>query len=66
MPNFSVYAAAITSYIVATFAIFFDAAAAHGGTVATILGFILLLARLVQEVPKAYKVIFKIKDKIND
>lgn len=62
MHNIHYYAAAVTSYIVAVYSMFFSTVSEHGGTIVSFLGFVLLLARLVQEVPKAYRAIFPKKE----
>lgn len=55
MQSFQEYAAAATSYTVALIALF----APYMGGIVSLLGFVLLLARLVQELPKAYRVIMR-------
>ena len=61
MHTVSHYAAAVTSYIVAIVSIFYTSAIENYSAIAAVLGFLLLVARLVQELPKAWKVIFKRK-----
>lgn len=66
MQTIHVYAAAVTSYIVAIISMFFASALENYSTIAAVLGFLLLVARLVQEVPKAWEVVFPKKKKLND
>lgn len=49
----------VVTYSIAIIAFFFNTAITYGGTIASLLGFVLLLAKLVQEVPKAYAVLFR-------
>lgn len=51
------YGAAITSYVTALLVLVMD----HSSTIMSALGFVLLIARLIQELPRAYRVIFKRK-----
>lgn len=53
MQSFQEFCAALTSYVIALFSIFAD----HSSTIVSLLGFVLLCARLIVELPKAYKVI---------
>lgn len=66
MEQISYWAAAITTYAVAIISICFTEAITHSSEIAAVLGFVLLLARLVQEVPKAWKAVFKDKDTKDD
>lgn len=62
MHSFSHYAAAVTSYIVAFVSIFYTSAIENYSAIAAVLGFVLLIARLVQELPKAWVVVFNRKN----
>lgn len=53
MQTFQDYAAAAATYVAALLALFVE----HSSTIVQVLGFILLVARLVQEVPRAMTVI---------
>lgn len=55
MQTFDNYAAAATSYVAALLALCVD----HSSTIIQFLGFVLLVARLVKEVPAAYNMIVK-------
>lgn len=66
MQSISTFAAAVTTYIVAYISIFYTSAIENYSTIAAVLGFILLLARLVQEIPRAYRVIFPKKKDYDD
>lgn len=57
MQTIHTYAAAVTSYVVAVVSIFYTSAIENYSTVAAILGFVLLVARLIQELPKAWAVL---------
>lgn len=59
--NITDHAAAVLTYVVAVVSMFFSGLISNYSTIAAVLGFILLVARLVQEVPKAWRVIFKRK-----
>lgn len=62
MPHtFTEHATAATTYVIAFVSMFFSGLISNYSTIAAVLGFILLVARLVQEVPKAWRVIFKRK-----
>lgn len=58
MQTVSTYAAAATSYVVALFGIFYASVLENYSGIAALLGLVLLLARLVQEVPKAWRILF--------
>lgn len=62
MEQLSYYAAAVTTYAVAIISIFFTEAITHSSEIAAVLGFVLLLARLAQELPKAWKALFGKKE----
>lgn len=66
MQTIQLYAAAVTTYIVAIISMFFSSALENYSTIAAILGFLLLLARLVQEIPKAWQVLFPKKKTLDD
>lgn len=53
MQTFEDYAAAATSYLAAALALFVE----HSSDVVKVLGFVLLVARLIKEVPSAYRTI---------
>lgn len=55
MQTFNDYAAAATSYVAALLALFVD----HSNTIIQVLGFVLLVARLIKEVPAAIKMVLK-------
>lgn len=65
MQTINTYAAAVTTYLVAFISMFFASALENYSTIAALLGFLLLVARLVQELPKAWQVLFP-KKKTND
>lgn len=54
MQTFEDYAAAVSTYVAAFLAL----AVEHSSTIVQVLGFILLVARLVQELPRAATVIY--------
>jgi cation transport ATPase len=56
------YATAVTSYVIAVVSMFYSSALENYSTVAALLGFLLLVARLVQELPKAWQVLFPKKN----
>ena len=66
MQTVSTYAAAVTTYIVAFISMFFSSALENYSTIAALLGFLLLVARLVQEVPKAWAILFPKKKSHDD
>lgn len=66
MQTIHTYAAAVTSYVVAVVSIFYTGVIENYSTIAAILGFILLVARLIQEVPRAWEVLTKKKKKTDD
>lgn len=66
MQTISNYAAAATTYIVAVISMFYASALENYSHIAAVLGFLLLVARLIQEVPKAWEVVFKKKKKTPD
>jgi hypothetical protein len=53
MQTFQDYVAAATSYFAAALALCVD----HSNTIIQILGFVLLVARLIKEVPSAYRTV---------
>jgi hypothetical protein len=64
--SFSTYATAATTYIIAIVSMFFAGFISYYSHIAAVLGFLLLIARLVQEVPKAWNVLFKKANKYDD
>jgi len=63
--SISTYATTATTYIIAIVSMFFAGFISYYSHIAAVLGFLLLIARLVQEVPKAWNVLFK-KEKKDD
>jgi hypothetical protein len=61
--TYSTYAAAATTYIVAVISMFYSSALENYSSIAAVLGFLLLVARLIQELPKAWEVLFRKKKK---
>lgn len=55
MQTYHDYAAAASTYVAACLALFVE----HSSTVVQVLGFILLVARLIQELPRAATVIYR-------
>jgi hypothetical protein len=51
--SFNEYAAAGTTYLAAALALLVD----HSNTIMQVLGFVLLVARLIKEVPSAYRIV---------
>ena len=60
--SISDYATAAITYIIALVSMFFAGFISYYSHIAAVLGFILLIARLIQEVPKAWNVLFKRKE----
>ena len=62
----SAYAAAAATYTIAIVSMFFAGFISYYSHIAAVLGFLLLIARLVQEVPKAWNVLFKKDNKYDN